>query len=369
MPAVAITDHGNMHGAYDFYKQAKAAGVTPVIGVEAYVAPESRLTRSRVKWGRPEQKGDDVSGNGAIHPHDDWARNAAGLHNLFRLNSRASIEGHYVKWPRMDLELIAEHAEGIMATTGCPSGEVQTRLRLGQFDEALRGRREVPGDLRQGQLLPRDHGPRARHRAAGPRRPDRHRPQARHPAGGHQRLALHARGAGRGARRAAVRADRQQHRRPQPVPVRRRAATTSSRPTRCARSTPPTCGWRAAATRCSWRSGSTPTGMFTCNNLMPRFPVPGRARPRRPGSARRSGRGCAAASRAASREEHRRQAEYEIGVIMPDGLPVVLPGGRRLHPVGQEQRASRSARAVARRRAAWSPTRWASPTSTRCRTG
>ncbi|HEX8632034.1 MAG TPA: DNA polymerase III subunit alpha [Catenuloplanes sp.] len=137
MPAVAITDHGNMHGAYDFYRQAAAAGVTPVIGVEAYVAPESRFHKARVKWGRPEQKSDDISGNGAITHMTMWARDATGLKNLFRLNSRASMEGHYVKWPRMDRELIAEHAEGIMATTGCPSGAVQTRLRLGQFDEAL----------------------------------------------------------------------------------------------------------------------------------------------------------------------------------------------------------------------------------------
>src|SRR5919206_4723135 len=138
MPAVAITDHGNMHGAYDFYKQATAAGVTPVIGIEAYVAPESRLHKARVKWGRPEQKADDISGNGAITHMTMWARDAAGLKNLFKLNSRASMEGHYVKWPRMDLDLIGEHAEGIMATTGCPSGAVQTRLRLGQFDEALK---------------------------------------------------------------------------------------------------------------------------------------------------------------------------------------------------------------------------------------
>ncbi|WP_420119486.1 DNA polymerase III subunit alpha, partial [Micromonospora sp.] len=138
MPAVAITDHGNMHGANDFYKQAMAAGVTPILGVEAYVAPESRYHKARVKWGRPEQKSDDVSGNGAITHKTMWARNAQGLKNLFTLNSRASMEGHYVKWPRMDMELIAEHAEGIMATTGCPSGAVQTRLRLGQFDEALK---------------------------------------------------------------------------------------------------------------------------------------------------------------------------------------------------------------------------------------
>jgi DNA polymerase-3 subunit alpha len=138
MPAVAITDHGNMHGAYDFYRQATAAGVTPVIGVEAYVAPESRLHKGRIKWGRPEQKRDDVSGNGAITHMTMWARNAVGLKNLFRLNSRASIEGQFGKWPRMDMDIIAEHSEGIMGTTGCPSGVVQTRLRLGQFDEALK---------------------------------------------------------------------------------------------------------------------------------------------------------------------------------------------------------------------------------------
>ncbi|SDY81810.1 DNA polymerase-3 subunit alpha [Micromonospora pattaloongensis] len=138
MPAVAITDHGNMHGANDFYKQAMAHDITPLLGVEAYVAPESRFHKQRVKWGRPEQKSDDVSGNGAITHMTMWARNKTGLHNLFTLNSRASMEGHYVKWPRMDMELISEHAEGIMATTGCPSGAVQTRLRLGQFDEALK---------------------------------------------------------------------------------------------------------------------------------------------------------------------------------------------------------------------------------------
>ncbi|GGM22688.1 DNA polymerase III subunit alpha [Dactylosporangium sucinum] len=137
MPAVAITDHGNLHGAYDFYQQATAAGITPVIGIEAYVAPESRLSRARVKWGRPGQKADDVAGGGTYTHMTLWARNDVGLHNLFRLSSLASIEGQVGKYPRMDLDLIAAHADGLMGTTGCPSGAVQTRLRLGQFDEAL----------------------------------------------------------------------------------------------------------------------------------------------------------------------------------------------------------------------------------------
>ncbi|MFG2009377.1 DNA polymerase III subunit alpha [Micromonospora sp. NPDC048868] len=138
MPAVAMTDHGNMHGANDFYKQAMAAGVTPILGIEAYVAPESRFHKQRVKWGRPEQKSDDVSGSGGYTHMTIWAKNKTGLHNLFKLTSRSYTEGFFVKWPRMDAELLAANSDGLMATTGCPSGEVQTRLRLGQYDEALK---------------------------------------------------------------------------------------------------------------------------------------------------------------------------------------------------------------------------------------
>ncbi|MEV2240893.1 DNA polymerase III subunit alpha [Micromonospora sp. NPDC049891] len=137
MPAVAMTDHGNMHGANDFYKQAMAAGVTPILGIEAYVAPESRFHKSRVRWGRPEQKSDDVSGSGGYTHKTIWARNKTGLHNLFALTSRSYTEGYFVKWPRMDTELLAEYSDGLMATTGCPSGEVQTRLRLGHDAQAL----------------------------------------------------------------------------------------------------------------------------------------------------------------------------------------------------------------------------------------
>ncbi|QSB14624.1 DNA polymerase III subunit alpha [Natronosporangium hydrolyticum] len=136
MPAVAITDHGNMHGANAFYKAATAAGVTPVIGIEAYLAPDSRFHKKPVRWGRPEQKDDDVSGGGRYTHATLWATNKTGLHNLFALTSRASLEGQYGK-PRMDAELLSEYAGGLVATTGCPSGEVQTRLRLGQEEEAL----------------------------------------------------------------------------------------------------------------------------------------------------------------------------------------------------------------------------------------
>ncbi|GII88738.1 DNA polymerase III subunit alpha [Sphaerisporangium siamense] len=137
MPAIAITDHGNMHGAYDFYKQATAADIKPIIGIEAYVAPESRLNKKPVLWGEPHQKSDDVSAGGYYTHMTIWARNATGLGNLMKLSSRAYTEGFVRKWARMDAELLAEHSDGLMATTGCPSGEVQTRLRLGQYDQAL----------------------------------------------------------------------------------------------------------------------------------------------------------------------------------------------------------------------------------------
>ena len=137
MPAIGMTDHGNMFGASEFYTAATKVGIKPIIGVEAYVAPGSRFDTRRILWGDPGQKSDDVSGSGSYTHLTMVAETATGLRNLFRLSSRASFEGQLGKWSRMDAEIIAEHAEGIIATTGCPSGEVQTRLRLGHDREAL----------------------------------------------------------------------------------------------------------------------------------------------------------------------------------------------------------------------------------------
>ncbi|MBV9846625.1 MAG: DNA polymerase III subunit alpha [Kutzneria sp.] len=137
MPAVGMTDHGNMYGADQFYQEAKKTGIKPIIGIKAYVAPASRFEKKKILWGDPSQRSDDVSGSGAYTHMTMLAASATGLRNLFALSSRASTEGQLGKWPRMDKELIAEHAEGIIATTGCPSGEVQTRLRLGHDREAL----------------------------------------------------------------------------------------------------------------------------------------------------------------------------------------------------------------------------------------
>ncbi|TRW83255.1 DNA polymerase III subunit alpha [Mycolicibacterium sp. 018/SC-01/001] len=137
MPAIGMTDHGNMFGASEFYNAATDVGIKPIIGIEAYIAPASRFETKRVLWGDPSQKSDDVSGSGSYTHMTMVAENATGLRNLFKLSSLASFEGQLGKWSRMDAEIIAEHAEGIIATTGCPSGEVQTRLRLGHVDEAV----------------------------------------------------------------------------------------------------------------------------------------------------------------------------------------------------------------------------------------
>mgnify|MGYP001027066526 FL=1 len=134
MPAIAITDHGNSHGAYEFWKQANAHGVKPVIGIEAYLAPGSRTDKTRVRWG--DGGGDDVSGGGAYSHLTMWSTDNASMQNLFRLSSEAYLSGYYFK-PRMDRELLSKYGKGLIATTGCPGGEVQTRLRLGQYQEAL----------------------------------------------------------------------------------------------------------------------------------------------------------------------------------------------------------------------------------------
>jgi DNA polymerase III subunit alpha len=134
MPAIAMTDHGNVFGAYDFYRKATAAGLKPIIGMEAYVTPNtSRYDRSRVRWASGGE--DDVSGGGAFTHMTLLAESTAGMHNLFRLSSRSSTEGFFYK-PRADRELLAEYAQGLIGTTGCPGGEVQTWLRIGDYDRA-----------------------------------------------------------------------------------------------------------------------------------------------------------------------------------------------------------------------------------------
>ncbi len=148
MPAVAMTDHGNLYGAYDFYKAATARGLRPIIGMEGYYAPQGRFERRPMDFGGGFDEGaaeDPTAGRGKqSYTHMTlWAESTAGMHNLFRLSSLASLEGYYMK-PRMDRELMQRYGAGIIGTTGCPSGEVNRWLQAGRFDKA----REAAADMR-----------------------------------------------------------------------------------------------------------------------------------------------------------------------------------------------------------------------------
>ena len=168
MPALAMTDHGNTFGAYEFWKKSKAHGVKPIIGMEGYLAPGSRHERKRATLGGQVISDDNP---GQMYTHMTLlAENTEGMHNLFRLSSLASLEGYYYK-PRMDRELLETYGKGIIATTGCPSGEVGALPAAGRLRRRLPGRQRLPRHLRHGELLLRAHGPRHRDRAPGPRRP------------------------------------------------------------------------------------------------------------------------------------------------------------------------------------------------------
>ena len=149
MPAVAMTDHGNVFGAYEFYRLAKAAGVKPIIGIEAYLAPNiSRFEKKGVNFygGGP----DDVSARGAYTHMTLLSETTEGMHNLFRLSTGAWRDGFF-KHPRMDRELLSRHGRGIIGTTGCPSGEIQVHLRHGNYEAA----RQAAGDFQD--ILGRDN--------------------------------------------------------------------------------------------------------------------------------------------------------------------------------------------------------------------
>ena len=142
MPALAMTDHGNLFGAYEFYKASKDYDVKPIIGLESYLTPRThRSERKRVQFG--DGTGDDVASRGAYTHMTLLAANNPGMHNLFRLASRSSLEGFFYK-PRADRELLNQYGKGLIGTTGCPSGEVQTFLRLGQYKNAV----EAAGEFR-----------------------------------------------------------------------------------------------------------------------------------------------------------------------------------------------------------------------------
>ena len=145
MPAIAMTDHGYLFGAYEFWSTARNYDVKPIIGLEAYVTPGTHRTdRERRTYGERGQERDDVSNRGLYTHMTLLARDNEGMHNLFRMGSQASLDQVYAKYPRVDHELLSAYGKGLIATTGCPSGEIQTRIRLDQYDQA----RQAASDLK-----------------------------------------------------------------------------------------------------------------------------------------------------------------------------------------------------------------------------
>src|SRR5216684_3520745 len=124
-PALALTDHGNLFGAVDFYTACEKSGIKPIIGAELYVAPGSRFERS----------GQDGGYEGASHA-TILVRNETGYRNLMKLVSKAYLEGYYYK-PRVDRELLAQHADGLLVLSGCLNSEVSRQLSAGDEAKAL----------------------------------------------------------------------------------------------------------------------------------------------------------------------------------------------------------------------------------------
>ena len=124
MPALALTDHGNLFGAVEFYDEARAAGIKPIIGCELYVAHGARTDKTRT-----------ADGKGAYDHLVVLARNREGYRNLMRLSSAGYLEGFHYK-PRVDKELLARHAEGLLCLSACLRGEVPQLVLAGDMEGA-----------------------------------------------------------------------------------------------------------------------------------------------------------------------------------------------------------------------------------------
>ncbi len=150
MPAVAITDHGNLFGSLSFYNKMKAEGVKPIIGIEAYIARGSRLE----KGASDLQPGDKATNHIVL-----MAKNLAGYHNLVKLSSYSYTEGFWRK-PRIDKELLAKHSEGLIGLSACISGVPPYLLLRDKFDEAAREALEFQDILGKGNyyLEIQEHG-------------------------------------------------------------------------------------------------------------------------------------------------------------------------------------------------------------------
>ncbi|MFZ4516762.1 MAG: DNA polymerase III subunit alpha [Microthrixaceae bacterium] len=135
-PAMGITDHGNMYGVLDFYKECRAQGVKPIIGSELYMAHEDRAERLQLRGSRLDDSGGEAEGGKKPYYHlTTLVENATGYRNLIQLSSRAFLEGYYRK-PKVDWDLLAQHSEGLIVTTGCLGGHVLQSMMNQGFDAA-----------------------------------------------------------------------------------------------------------------------------------------------------------------------------------------------------------------------------------------
>jgi DNA polymerase-3 subunit alpha len=136
MPALGITDHGNMYGVLDFYKACRDKNIKPIIGCELYQAEDSRYERPS-RRGKMDDSGGSTDGGKKLYYHlTALAENNTGYRNLIQLASRAFMEGYYYK-PRVDWDVLSDHSEGVIVTTGCLGGQVLQSLMQGNEKGAL----------------------------------------------------------------------------------------------------------------------------------------------------------------------------------------------------------------------------------------
>jgi DNA polymerase III subunit alpha len=147
MASAAVTDHGNLFGAISFYTTMKAAGLKPIIGMEAYIARGSRFQKTAMDAPGPGHEGEK-----GINHLILLAKDYKGYQNLVKLSSLAYTEGYYYK-PRIDRELLAAHSEGLIALSACLSGVPQAFLLAGKFDEAARAAVEFQDIMGRGNYF------------------------------------------------------------------------------------------------------------------------------------------------------------------------------------------------------------------------
>ena len=319
-----MTDHGNMHGAARLLPAGQGRRRHP--GHRHRGLRRARVqaaTRTGSCGASRTRRSDDVSGSGAYLHKTIWAQNNAGPAQPVQAVAPAPMpRAGYVKWPRMDKEIIAEHADGLMATTGCPSGEVQTRLRLGQFDEALKAAAEYQDIFgKENYFLElMDHGLDIERRVRDGLL-EIGRKLGIPPVVTNDSHYTHESDA-EAHDAAAVRADRQNTRRPEPVPLRGRRLLHQVRRRRCTPSTPSRylagglpehpAGRRAGRHERHVRVQQPDAAVSRCpegeteEELVPRG---GR------------GRAWTGATRTAPDEQRRQQAEYEIERHLQMGFP------------------------------------------------